>query len=314
MKKLSFVLLLNCLSFISYAQIYTADNGLATTGSGVSKNVKIGGTLSENTVIDLGTYYKFTLSKSATDFFNVQNDGMIGVGTSTPASKLHVHGGAIRITSNAENAYLFNGFTNGGANDNIGIALHDGNTASSPYLWIAKSGTSWGGPANKMVIASTKNSGTTKDLWIYANDNLAVSVPNILIQANTGRVGIGTVNTGDANFKLFVETGIRTRKVKVDQSTWPDYVFTSGYKLRSLRELELFIKAHKHLPDVPSANSVSEEGLDLGDNQATLLKKIEELTLYLIEQNKLIESQNQKLEKQQHQINDLLLKMRSQVN
>jgi hypothetical protein len=87
-----------------------------------------------------------------------------------------------------------------------------------------------------------------------------------------------------------VEDGIRTRKVKVDQDTnWPDYVFHSNYRLRPLSEVEAYIQQNHHLPEVPSEEDVRKEGLDLGNNQATLLKKVEELTLYLIDQNKKIE-------------------------
>jgi hypothetical protein len=64
---------------------------------------------------------------------------------------------------------------------------------------------------------------------------------------------------------------------------WSDYVFNDDYKLRSLSSLESFIKQNKHLPEVPSAKEVEEKGISVGDNQALLLKKIEELTLYVIE-------------------------------
>jgi len=101
-----------------------------------------------------------------------------------------------------------------------------------------------------------------------------------------GNVGIGTAKTADVNYKLFVETGIRTRKVRVDQTNWPDYVFEHTYKLLTLEEVEQFIQNFKHLPGVPSAHKVAAEGLDLGTNQAILLQKIEELTLYIIEQHK----------------------------
>lgn len=205
-----------------------------------------------------------------------------------------VRSGYMRVNATVSSAYLLQGFTNGGVNDNIGIAMHDGVNSSSPYLWIAKAGDAWGGPANKMVIASSTNGGATKDLWIYANDNLVPSAPNLLIQANTGRVGIGTTSLNDVNYKLFVESGIRTRKVKVDLASWADYVFYPDYKLPTLKEVEQFIKQHKHLPEIPSAEEVKKEGLDLGDNQAMLLKKIEELTLYAIEQDKKLEQEIQR--------------------
>jgi hypothetical protein len=106
-----------------------------------------------------------------------------------------------------------------------------------------------------------------------------------------GNVGIGTTNP---QAKLAVNGDIFSKKVKVTQTGWPDYVFHNTYRLRSLIELEQFIQQHKHLPDLPSAAEVEKNGLDLGDNQAVLLKKIEELTLYIIEQNK----KQEKLEKE----------------
>jgi len=113
-----------------------------------------------------------------------------------------------------------------------------------------------------------------------------------------GSVGIGTNKTNDPNYKLFVETGIKTRKVRVDQQIWADYVFNDNYRLQPLSQLEQYIKIHKHLPDVPSAKEVAENGIDVGDNQALLLQKIEELTLYVIEQDKKMDEMrklNQKL-------------------
>ena len=212
----------------------------------------------------------------------------IGIGTTSPIAKLHLVGGHIRISPTVSTAYLFQAFTTGGANDNLGIALHDGATSSSPYLWIAKAGSNWGGPVDKMVIASSKNAGITKDLWIYANDNLAPTTPNILVQANTGNVGIGTTNPQE---KLAVNGNVFAKKVTVTMVGWPDFVFYPNYKLPPLAQIEEFIKENFHLPDVPSAAEVAKDGLDLGGNQSILLKKIEELTLYLIEQNKRLEQQ-----------------------
>jgi hypothetical protein len=103
---------------------------------------------------------------------------------------------------------------------------------------------------------------------------------DILI-ASSGYVGIGV---GNPTEKLSVDGNIRSRKVIVTQAGWSDYVFNDDYKLMSLKEVEQFIKTNKHLPDIPSAKEVEEKGISVGDNQALLLKKIEELTLYLIAQ------------------------------
>lgn len=113
-----------------------------------------------------------------------------------------------------------------------------------------------------------------------------------------GKVGIGTNNIG--SHELAVEGTIGARKVRVTETTpWPDYVFSPIYKLPSLSEVENFIKQHRHLPDVPSAKEVNEKGLELGDNQAILLKKIEELTLYMIDLQKQIEAQKERSRRQE---------------
>jgi hypothetical protein len=110
----------------------------------------------------------------------------------------------------------------------------------------------------------------------------------ILSEDGNGNVGIGTTST--QGYKLAVNGDAIFTKVKVKSySTWPDYVFTPTYKLPSLNEVEALIIQYKHLPDVPSAQEVEKNGLDLGENQAVLLKKIEELTLYVIQLQKEIE-------------------------
>jgi hypothetical protein len=101
-----------------------------------------------------------------------------------------------------------------------------------------------------------------------------------------GNVGIGCHDT-KGNMLAVAGTALFT-KVTVKALPWPDYVFHANYRLRPLSEVEQYIKQYNHLPEVPSATEVEKNGIDVGDNQATLLKKIEELTLYLIEQEKQI--------------------------
>jgi len=81
----------------------------------------------------------------------------------------------------------------------------------------------------------------------------------------------------------------------VNTGSWPDYVFESGYQLRTLEETEAFIKLNKHLPNIPAAAVVEREGILLGDMQKRMMEKIEELTLYLIEANKQIKELNKKV-------------------
>jgi Asp-tRNA(Asn)/Glu-tRNA(Gln) amidotransferase B subunit len=111
--------------------------------------------------------------------------------------------------------------------------------------------------------------------------------PDGTIYYNGGRIGVGT----DSPLSKFAVDGeIRATKVRVKGNiNLPDYVFEEDYDLRSIETLDAYIKQHKHLPDVPSAQEVEVAGLSLGDMDAVLLKKIEELTLYIIELKKEIE-------------------------
>ncbi len=112
------------------------------------------------------------------------------------------------------------------------------------------------------------------------------------LNPNGGNIGIGTTNPTE---KLAVNGNIRAKKLIVTQSGWPDYVFNKSYKLKPLSEVDQFIKNKNHLPDMPSSKDVEEKGLDIGKTQAALLKKIEELTLYVIDlQNQIKELKNKK--------------------
>ncbi|MCH5718191.1 hypothetical protein [Niabella hibiscisoli] len=108
---------------------------------------------------------------------------------------------------------------------------------------------------------------------------------------NDGRVGIGT-SAPPSNYKLAVAGNIIAEQVRVQlqSSGWPDYVFKPGYKLMPIKDIETFIEQKGHLPEVPSAEQVGREGVELGSNQALLLKKIEEMTLHLISIHKRVES------------------------
>ncbi len=90
----------------------------------------------------------------------------------------------------------------------------------------------------------------------------------------------------DDTFVVFGDGKVRATEVRVKTPIFPDYVFNSDYKLQDLKELELFIKENKHLPKIPTANDIIENGLQLGNMQVLQMEKIEELTLYIIELKK----------------------------
>ena len=121
-------------------------------------------------------------------------------------------------------------------------------------------------------------SGSTIDDNIYTN----------------GKVRIGTSNTA-SDHQLLVHGGIGARSIQVKTEGWPDYVFEKNYSLMSLEELTTYIEQHKHLPNIPSSSSVEKDDLDLGEMARLQMEKIEELTLYILEQEKRIREVESKL-------------------
>jgi hypothetical protein len=204
----------------------------------------------------------------------IADNGNVGIGPgSNPEAKLDI------ATSTANDGILLRYNTAGF------IRLHSNSMTAGAWNPITRAGdggVSFGGG----TTADAFDFGFVIAPWSNTESGLRVN--------KDGRVSIGTWKTA-TGYKLFVEEGIRTRKVKVDQASWADYVFDKNYKLRPIQEVAAFIEQNKHLPDVPSATEVAEDGLDLGNNQATLLKKIEELTLYIIEQDKRLTEHEQQL-------------------
>ena len=110
-----------------------------------------------------------------------------------------------------------------------------------------------------------------------------------------GVVGIGTTNVGDRGSLLSVRGRIRAQEVRIENDNWPEYVFSPAYKLPSLPALERYLNTHHHLPGVPSAQDVAQNGVLLGDMNARLLEKVEELTLHLIALEKRTRRQEREL-------------------
>ncbi len=143
-------------------------------------------------------------------------------------------------------------------------------------------------------IRSARIGQTSTILALYTTNTVGEMQDRIYI-ANDGRVGIGT-NQWYPRSELDVNGTIRSREIKVEIENWSDFVFDKDYKLPTLLEVEAHINEHNRLPDIPSEKQVKEEGINIGEMQAKLLQKIEELTLYVIDQNKKIEEQHQQIE------------------
>ena len=117
----------------------------------------------------------------------------------------------------------------------------------------------------------------------------------VLFLKDNGSVGIGTKNLSEG-YKLTVAGAIHASKILVSASSGgADFVFEEGFKLMSLNELELYVNNNNHLPCIPSAQEMEETGLDVANFQIKLLQKVEELTLYIIQQQKEIETLKERL-------------------
>lgn len=124
--------------------------------------------------------------------------------------------------------------------------------------------------------------------------------PYSLLIYNTGKVTMGTELYDDSGYRLFVKDGIKTEKVKVEIASangWADYVFEEDYNLMNLSDLKIFIDKNKHLPNIPSTAEVLDNGgVELKDITVKLLEKVEELTLYILQQQEEIKKLNLDIE------------------
>jgi hypothetical protein len=217
---------------------------------------------------------KIFINSQGGTYFN--NPGNFGIGTSDPIEKLHVNGKIllepVEIIDTRGYSYLH------WNSHYLVLGTPVGNYANNSV--DLKPGGATQGTLHSQFRMYTATAPNQQSLKIYINSNAGTYFNN------PGNFGIGTDNP---RCKLDVNGTIRAKEVLVTLSNWPDYVFENDYPLMNLREIETFIKENKHLPEIPSACEVEENGVNLGEMQSKLLQKIEELMLYTIEQQKEIE-------------------------
>ncbi len=160
-------------------------------------------------------------------------------------------------------------------------------------IYSGKSGT---GIARPLLFFTDPGSGLAERMRIAINGFVGINTTNptagLTVNSNV-LIGDPSIVSLPVGYKLYVETGILTEKVKVavkNTANWSDYVFAKDYKLKPLEEVDAFIKLNQHLPGVPSAEEVVKEGIDMATMDAKLLEKIEELTLYMIALKKEVET------------------------
>jgi hypothetical protein len=170
------------------------------------------------------------------------------------------------------------------ADANGNLFFRDASTLGS-----GSSSSAWSLTGNTAINPTSTFLGSTDNTPLAFRTN---NVERFRIDGS-GNIGIGTSSPQSL---LSVKGIITAQKIVVTPNGWADYVFHPNYKLLPLPALEQYVHDHRHLPEIPSADSVMAKGADLGDNQVLLLKKIEELTLYIIDQNKKIQALTTRLE------------------
>ena len=243
------------------------------TGIAASIDFWRGGSGSEG-ALAFSTNPGYSYGQLPTERMRIDISGNVGIGTVSPAYTLDIDG-VVRSFGVSPGFICWNSNTGGGSYQ-LGIAGAMGQFASdgTTYTYVDY--------ANTLNIRSYSG-GTISRMVVTAN----------------GNVGIGTTNPTE---KLSVNGRIRAKEVVVETTNWSDNVFDESYQLQSLSDVERQIKTVKHLPGVPSAQEVTEKGVSVGDMQAILLAKIEELTLYVIQQEKEQSAQRATLETQAAEI------------
>lgn len=233
-------------------------------------------------------------------FYNTSLTGLVGIGTSSPEATLHVHnpeGGSFMVSGpNPASSSTFR--------SSLSIAGCSGchSAAATPGDAVLRAINS----SNDLVLAVNGGDGNTVNsgnILFVTGSTMNYKEKVRMTIDNIGKVSIGEPSLftrgTPGTYKLYVADGVLTEKVRVAVKTttdWADYVFKPSYKLRSLSEVESFIKTNGHLPEVPSAEEVVNNGIDMAQMDAKLLEKIEELTLYMIELKKENETLKQKVE------------------
>lgn len=223
-------------------------------------------------------------------FATITNQGNFGIGVDAPGERLQVDG---NVKIGIRNAYLlnyaslsesFNGASTilgnnavaGTGSNTIKRNMHSGDNGSFVALNYY----------NGITFHTGVNSALNVDAPMYDSEKMRIT--------QNGDIGIGTDTPRE---KLSVNGKIRAKEIKVETANWPDYVFADDYQQQTLPELEQFIKKNKHLPEVPSAKEAEQNGVALGEMNKILLKKIEELTLHLIEKDKTLTELTKRIER-----------------
>jgi hypothetical protein len=272
MKKYLFAILL-VFPFIAKAQYYTTILSTAAT-----QYVYVGSLIYSSS--DLGNYQKLKV-----DVFG-------GGWTSTGL-------GATSYYVGNRDGLIVNQVTTGSSNDNFFTLQAYANSTTNYIDFYVVTTNSYAAFAIRSVSIEYSTSvdqliPITSSTTVPTGTPVAFTINPVMLTDTNGNISIATHNSN--GYKLSVGGNIHAQQVNVDLSGWSDYVFDKDYHLPTLTETEAYINQNHHLAEIPSAAEITKNGLDLGEMNKMLLKKVEELTLYLIEKDKQVNAQQKQLD------------------
>ncbi|MFC7526934.1 hypothetical protein ACFQRK_23460 [Parapedobacter sp. GCM10030251] len=202
--------------------------------------------------------------------------GSVGIGTASPSSLLHLRGSTIPDPAGTDMLMIEAPHT--AASIGSGGIIRFANSVVASDVATIRTHTE--GAGNVSLRFQTG----------YGVGNLA----DRMVINNIGNVGIGTTSPKE---RLSVNGNIRAKEIKVEMANWPDYVFQEDYNLMPLADLESYIDTYGHLPGIPTTEEAETEGVELAEMNRKLLEKVEELTLYILEQQREINQLKEKTKK-----------------
>lgn len=269
--------------------------------------------------VDAANFLRFHTGSATSNDLTIGTDHQVGIGTSEPQAKLQIFGGAgeqlrvhavsdpiIQFTEGLLSVQDKKGYIQI-SGDDLRLGTNAGN-ATGRFIVRNNGGDRFSiDPVGRVAVNMNASgealrlngvdpainiyqSGVQKSyLWQTGNDlRIGVSDGAGKIIVTSNQVEIGTSIALPAGYKLGIGGKVicEELKVKLQSSTWPDYVFEKAYRLKPLQEVEQYILTNKHLPNIPSAKEIEANGMEVGEMQRKMMEKIEELTLYIIDLEK----------------------------